>query len=101
MVEEDELQEMEADPAWDVDTGAGVAAGWTTVAFLLRVEDRQVIHKMGVQVDGGAELYIGELAIYKKRPWYLIWQLHKIDVIILHVLYMYVCTNVITEVFPF
>ena len=68
MVEKDELQEMEADPAWDVDTGAGVAAGWTTLGFLLRVEDRQVIHKMGVQVDGGTELYIGELAIYKKRP---------------------------------
>ena len=67
LVEEDELKEMEADPAWCVDTEAGVAAGWTTVAFLLRVEERQVIHKMGVQVDNGAELYIGELAIYATK----------------------------------
>ena len=67
LVEEDELKEMEADPAWCVDTEAGVAAGWTTVAFILRVEDRQVVHKMGVQVDNGAELYIGELAIYATK----------------------------------
>ena len=70
-----ELFMIGSDPDWDLkhqlrttennkeETGVG---GWQKLAFLNTKTDHKVLHKIGLEIEKGVQVYLGEFAIFTK-----------------------------------
>ena len=63
-----EISQICSPDQWDLqDSGdEGKKNEWERLAFLLKLTEHKILHKIGLDIKAGSTLYIGEFRIFKK-----------------------------------